>query len=80
MPTRPKWCKPGYPCPACKGRKVSVIDSRQAAHEETRWRRRRKCSKCGHRWTTYELHEDELINLANSWSDKLEAIRRIIEE
>jgi transcriptional repressor NrdR len=42
----------GLPCPACAGQDSVVLDSR-AAHQAIR--RRRRCVKCGHRWTTYEM-------------------------
>lgn len=40
-------------CPSCKAGHTTVYDSRMAAGE-TVIRRRRKCAKCGHRFTTYE--------------------------
>lgn len=39
-------------CPQCNG-ESSVIDWRDG--EDAR-RRRRKCNKCSHRYTTYEIH------------------------
>jgi transcriptional regulator NrdR family protein len=49
-------------CPKCGEDEVSVIDSRAAIlFEKSSIRRRRKCNKCGHRWSTYELPE-ELID------------------
>lgn len=46
-------------CPACKRRRVSVIDSRPDASFRV-LRRRRCCADCGQRWTTLEITEDDL--------------------
>ena len=43
-------------CPFCKEPDSRVIDSR-AAEEGMTIRRRRECSKCGRRFTTYEVVE-----------------------
>ena len=42
------------PCPKCRSRST-VFDTRPARHDGAPavWRRR-KCSLCGYRWTTYE--------------------------
>ena len=47
-------------CPFCKAEDTAVIDSRRNA-EGSSVRRRRKCSKCASRFTTYEKSEIELI-------------------
>ncbi len=47
-------------CPFCKAEETAVIDSRRNA-EGSSVRRRRKCSKCASRFTTYEKSEIELI-------------------
>ncbi len=47
-------------CPFCKAEDTAVIDSRRNA-EGSSVRRRRKCSKCESRFTTYEKSEIELI-------------------
>lgn len=39
-------------CPHCKSARGLVIDSRVLRHYH---RRRRRCSKCAWRWTTYEI-------------------------
>lgn len=39
-------------CPKCK-KKTDVVDSRPAAGNQVR--RRRKCPKCSHKFTTYEV-------------------------
>lgn len=43
-------------CPRCKSTDTSVLDSR-LAEEGRAVRRRRECSKCEHRFTTYERQE-----------------------
>jgi len=40
-------------CPVCQSDDTRVIDSR-AAEQGRSIRRRRECSRCGHRFTTYE--------------------------
>lgn len=40
-------------CPFCKNEETGVVDSR-LAKDGTETRRRRECSKCGQRFTTYE--------------------------
>ena len=40
-------------CPKCEGRDTRVIDSREVRNGDS-IRRRRVCSDCGHRFTTYE--------------------------
>jgi len=50
-------------CPKCEVDDTKVIDSREAA-EGTSIRRRRLCSACQHRFTTYErLEEVQLVVL-----------------
>lgn len=43
-------------CPHCKAASSRVVESRPAA-DSAAVRRRRECSQCGHRFTTYERHE-----------------------
>ncbi len=43
-------------CPKCKDKETSVIDSRET-HEQKEIRRRRRCEKCGYRFTTFERVE-----------------------
>jgi len=45
-------------CPKCGCQEDKVIDSR-ASREGATIRRRRECTKCGHRFTTYEEVERE---------------------
>jgi ribosomal protein S27AE len=47
---------PLYRCPHCGEQSVRVIDSRPlTAGTEPVVRRRRVCSACSHRWSTYEI-------------------------
>ena len=65
-------------CPFCNTEDTAVIDSRKNS-EGTSVRRRRKCSKCNSRFTTYEKTEIELIvekrsgNLEEFQIEKLES-------
>jgi transcriptional regulator NrdR family protein len=44
-----------FPCPKCGG-ECRTIDSRPVKGEERpKWRRRRECYGCEHRFTTYEI-------------------------
>ncbi len=47
-------------CPFCNAEDTAVIDSRRNS-EGSSVRRRRKCSKCESRFTTYEKNEIDLI-------------------
>ena len=67
----------GYPCPKCRER-AGIIDSRPAPGATTRVRRRRACRKCDHRWTTYELDEDELTKLEDA-AQRLESIQAALQ-
>lgn len=49
----------GVRCPRCGCGDSKVIDSRGRVVNGW-WRRRRECMKCGTRWTTTEVHEDEI--------------------
>lgn len=46
-----------FRCKNCGSPKTSVIDSRRSA--AFRIRRRRKCSNCNHRFTTFEISAEE---------------------
>jgi transcriptional regulator NrdR family protein len=43
-------------CPSCLVGETQVLDSRPAPCEGTR--RRRRCQRCDHRFSTYEIHAD----------------------
>ncbi|MFM7100333.1 MAG: transcriptional regulator NrdR, partial [Verrucomicrobiota bacterium] len=49
-------------CPKCGGQEDRVIDSR-ASKEGATIRRRRECTGCTHRYTTYEQIEYELLTV-----------------
>lgn len=55
----PKYKPDGVRCPACGGDESNVVDSRGRA-DSGWWRRRLRCKACGERWTTIEVHEDEV--------------------
>lgn len=44
-------------CPKCKNQETRVLDSRDT-NEQREVRRRRKCSKCNYRFTTFERIEN----------------------
>lgn len=48
------------PCPACQQQTAYVIETR---HTGPITRRRRRCSSCDHRFTTYELHQEHYKQL-----------------
>lgn len=52
-------------CPACGATEIRVIDSRPAENGAS-IRRRRECEICGHRFTTYERLEPQLMVLKRS--------------
>jgi transcriptional repressor NrdR len=65
-------------CPECDHGRTLVTDSRPAAHNGIR--RRRRCLKCNHAWTTYEIHAPP-VALAKgivSIADEAEALRKLI--
>jgi len=49
-------------CPKCDGRENRVIDSREVRNGDA-IRRRRACSNCGHRFTTYEEIQRALMQV-----------------
>lgn len=59
-------------CPYCGERETRVLDSRPA---EIRIRRRRECSRCGKRFTTYEVVERPLL-MVQKKDGSLEAFDR----
>lgn len=66
-------------CPACKKRTgVEVVDSR-FDRETQRVRRRRRCTSCAHRWTTWEVTAEtiEAIDVARA---TFKRIRSSVEE
>ena len=59
-------------CPYCGERETRVLDSRPV---EIRIRRRRECSRCGKRFTTYEVVESPLL-MVQKKDGSLEAFDR----
>ena len=57
-------------CPFCGDQESKVVDSRHS-EDGLSIRRRRECSRCQHRFTTYEMVENE---------KELEAIAKIFAE
>lgn len=47
-------------CPFCQQQESRVLDSR-LARQDTAVKRRRECSDCGRRWTTYETAEERQV-------------------
>lgn len=61
-------------CPNCQTTKSETIDSRDSGQ----WtRRRRRCCKCGVRWSTYEIHAEKVDELMKPSEDK--KLRALIE-
>lgn len=52
--------KAGFKCPFCGYDDTKVIDSRPSADKDKK-RRRRECSQCGKRFTTYEVVEKPVL-------------------
>lgn len=52
-------------CPRCNSDTQKVIDSR---HDGNVINRRRKCLKCGHKWSTMEAHRNTWENLKEAES------------
>jgi len=61
-------------CPNCRYEGVEIIDTRAAY---TRVVRRRKCKTCQHKFTTWEMPEDELADLRKR-AAALDDLRKII--
>lgn len=61
-------------CPACQHPGNEVIDSR-ARENGTKICRRRKCLKCGHRWSTVEVTSDFLETLSKRGGEDAQYLR-----
>ena len=48
-------------CPECHATDICTKDSRAVSPDK--YRRRRSCNVCGHRWRTYEITHDEYQRL-----------------
>lgn len=66
-------------CPGCGYEEDKVIDSR-STKEGTVTRRRRECTKCGHRFTTYEYIEPGQLVVVKKDGKRQEFDRRRILE
>ena len=62
-------------CPHCKHSRSRVIDSRTQSNDTTTYRRR-ESSKCGERFSTFEITLDELTRL-RSMAGAVEDLTRI---
>lgn len=60
-------------CPTCQHPSNDVIDSR-TRENGTKIYRRRKCTKCGHRWSTFEVTADFLETLTTAGGNEAEAL------
>lgn len=63
---------PAIKCPACHDGKMAVKDSRPI-HDEQQIRRRRQCTTCGARMTTYE-------GTAPPITPERDAVQQLIDE
>lgn len=63
-------------CPKC-GSKTKVLDTRDSDQFETCWWRRRQCLNCKHKFTTYEILPEVLIEAKNA-KNKLHKIGTIL--
>lgn len=76
-------------CPKCGDDHHQVIDSRKSTSPVNRAgppdrftsviRRRRQCSDCGERWTTYEIDAAELERMAVELAKKTD-VRRVLSD
>lgn len=64
-----------YPC-ECGGHFDKVIDSRAAHVEDGKVviRRRRRCTSCGKRMSTYEVPMDEYTNISKVYKERMAMI------
>ena len=54
----------GPDCPECGSIRSSLVTSSATSfHDMNTRKRRRECAECGHRYTTYELGEDAVLEL-----------------
>lgn len=62
-------------CPHCKHSRSRVIDSRSQSDGTTY--RRRECSRCHQRYSTFEVRSAELIQLRNIYTNVLVLQKRV---
>jgi transcriptional repressor NrdR len=65
-------------CPSCSGVDDKVVDSRMTDDGGT-IRRRRECVACGHRYTTFERHEEQPVVVVKRSGDRVPFDRSKIE-
>lgn len=65
-------------CPSCAEVDDKVVDSRMADDGGT-IRRRRECLSCGHRYTTFERHEEQPVVVVKRSGDRVSFDRSKIE-
>lgn len=65
-------------CPSCAGLEDKVIDSRMA-DDGSAIRRRRECSGCGYRFTTFERQEEQPITVIKRSGDRVPFDRSKVE-
>ena len=65
-------------CPECGECRSHTTDSHGTGdfHGLTARRRRRQCSACGHRFTTYEISEDDVLDLRERLAAEFVALIR----
>jgi transcriptional repressor NrdR len=68
----------GVRCPSCTEVDDKVVDSRMADDGGT-IRRRRECLACGHRYTTFERHEEQPVVVVKRSGDRVPFDRGKIE-
>jgi transcriptional regulator NrdR family protein len=60
-------------CPRCSAAKSAVVDTRLNAQGYVR--RRRKCLTCEHRWSTWEIHQDEVLGIKATMAELVEKLK-----
>jgi len=63
-------------CPECNSKKTEVLDSRPRVFGDT-IRRRRICSECDHKFTTYEI-KDKYLNKLEHIEKTLKQFRKLL--
>lgn len=64
-------------CGNCGADDSQVKDSRPI---DGSIRRRRICTVCGNRWTTYEMHQDSLIDLREFRPSEADLLRQLADK
>lgn len=66
----------GFMCPDCGTDKTEIKGTMGGATRVKRWR---ECNTCGHRFTTFEVHEKELELLQRIRKSHLKALTALAE-